>query len=168
MPTSNVHVASHDCLADGSRRSDWDHDLSQISPADRQISLDFALSSRMAPVRIDLHQLQPFKAVRENWCNVRPYYINYVTAINFGNILTSFIAIVEQIVSHGFKFPRLHPELEVEELTLSFEHPNEIISAEELTAAQVFEIEEWERWRIFCWISEERTRVCLKINRSLR
>jgi len=112
----------------------------------------------MSPVRIDLHQLQPFKAVRENWYNVRPYYTNYMTAISFGSTLMSFLAIIEQIVGHGFKFPRLHPEIEVEELTPSFVHMNEFISAEELTGARVSEIEEWGKWDEFLLGLREKNR----------
>jgi len=122
---------------------------SQISTASHGICASTFGLSRMPPIRIDLHQLQPFKAVRENWYNVRPYYTNYRTAISFGSTLMSFLAIIEQIVAHGFKFPRLHPEMETEELTPSFVHVNEFVSAEELAAARAFEIQEWEQWDKF-------------------
>lgn len=58
----------------------------------------------------------------------------------------TFFSIIQQLIHHGFKFPRLHPDMEVEELSPSFEHPNEFITAEELAAAKIHAIEEQEKW----------------------
>ena len=99
----------------------------------------------MTPVSMDLKTLgKPFNTVRDNWGTVQPYYINYLTSITFGNILMTFVAVIQEVIHHGFKFPRVHPAIEVEELKPSFEHPNEFVSAEELAAARVTEIEERE------------------------
>jgi hypothetical protein len=101
----------------------------------------------MSPLPVDLSQLEkPFQTVRNTWGTIKPYYVNYLTSIDFGNILMAFVAIVREVIHHGFKFPRFHPAIEVEELKPSFEHLNEFVSAEELAAARVTQIEEAEAW----------------------
>jgi hypothetical protein len=89
---------------------------------------------------------KPFQTVRNNWSTLKPYYANCLTSINFGNIPMAFVAIVRQVIDHGFKFPRFHPAIEVEELKPSFESLNEFVSVEELAAARITQIEEAEAW----------------------
>jgi hypothetical protein len=101
----------------------------------------------MSPLPVDLSQMEkPFQKVRNSWGVIKPYYTNYLTSINFGNILMAFVAIVQQVIDHGFKFPRVHPAIEVEELKPSFESLTECISVEELAAARITQIEEAEAW----------------------
>lgn len=91
--------------------------------------------------------LEPFGTVRQHWEAIQPYYKNYLTSINFGNILLAFVGVVEQAIHHGFTFPRMHPAIEVDELEPSFEHPNEYISTDELAQARACQVEEEENWR---------------------
>jgi hypothetical protein len=58
----------------------------------------------------------------------------------------AFVGMIQQLIDHGFTFPRIHPDLDIEELQPSFEHPNEYITADELAAAKAYEIEEEQRW----------------------
>jgi len=97
----------------------------------------------MAPIPIkSFRSLQPFATVRENWGTVQPYVSNYITTVSFGVICMNFLAIIPQIIAHGFTFPRLHPALDFEDLEPSEEHPNEYVSPQELAEARIAEIEE--------------------------
>ena len=109
----------------------------------------------MAPTPIKLKTIQPFQAVRDNWSSIKPYHDNYVTTISLATVITAFLGTVSLIVKHGFKMPRLHPIMEVEELQPSIVHPNEYVSENDLAAAKLFEFEmgqiaeEKERQRLY-------------------
>src|SRR5436190_15058292 len=92
----------------------------------------------MAPTPINFKTIQPFHAVRDNWSSIKPYHDNYVTTISLATVLTAFLGTVSMIIKHGFKMPRLHPTMEVEELNPSWTHPNEYVSENDLTAAKLF------------------------------
>jgi len=97
----------------------------------------------MAPIRVTPFQnLQPFAVVRKNWGTVQPYISNYTSAVTFGVIFMNFLAIIPQVIAHGFTFPRLHPALDFEDLEPSEEHANEYVSPQELAEAMIAEIEE--------------------------
>jgi hypothetical protein len=101
----------------------------------------------MAP--INWSALQPFKAVRDNWDKVEPYHDNISKTLSLVTILTAFIGTASVIIKHGFKFPRLHPSMEVEELepTPGLSHPNEYITEDELAEVKLFEFEMEDNWR---------------------
>lgn len=101
----------------------------------------------MAP--ISWNTIQPFKIVRDNWDKVEPYHDNIVKTVSLATILTAFIGTASLMIKHGFKFPRLHPSMEVEELEPSPElaHPNEYVTAEELAEVKLFEFEMEDNWR---------------------
>jgi hypothetical protein len=103
----------------------------------------------MVPTPIDWNSLQPFKAVRDNWSSLQPYHDNMAATISFATILTAFIGTASLMIKHGFKFPRLHPSMEVEDLEPSPEllHPNEYITEEQLTEVKVFEMGMEDKWR---------------------
>jgi hypothetical protein len=103
----------------------------------------------MVPTPIDWNSLQPFKTLRDNWSALQPYHDNIATTISFATILTAFIGTASLMIKHGFKFPRLHPSMEVEDLEPSPEllHPNEYITEEELTKVKVFEFAMDDKWR---------------------
>jgi hypothetical protein len=86
----------------------------------------------MVPTPVEWNSLKPFKAARDNWSSLQPYHDNIATTISFATILTAFIGTASLMIKHGFKFPRLHPSMEVEELEPSPEllHPNEYITEE--------------------------------------
>jgi hypothetical protein len=90
--------------------------------------------------------LEPFGTVRQHWGTIKPYYKNYLTSINLGNILMAFVGVIEQVIHHGFTFPRMHPAIEVEELEPSLEHPNEFISTDELAQARACQVEGEVNW----------------------
>src|SRR5216110_3441805 len=71
---------------------------------------------KMPPTPINVNSIQPFKAVLDNWSSLKPYHDNYLTTISLATVLTAFIGTMGMIVKHGFKIPRLHPMMEVEEL----------------------------------------------------
>jgi hypothetical protein len=114
----------------------------------------------MVPTPVNWNSIQPFKAVRDNWSSLQPYHDNIVTTISFATILTAFIGTASVMIKHGFKFPRLHPSMEVEELEPSPEllHPNEYITEEALTEVKVFEFAMEDKWRKAKeqWESQER------------
>src|SRR5208282_2659070 len=99
----------------------------------------------MAPAPLNFNSIQPFKAVRDNWSSIKPYHDNYLTTISLATVLTAFLGTVSLIVKHGFKFPRLHPTMEVEDLQPSMEHPNEFVSLKDLTEAKFFDfkVKQW-------------------------
>ena len=103
----------------------------------------------MSPTPINFNSIQPFKAVRDNWSSLKPYHDNYVTTISLATVFTAFIGTVGLIVKHGFKMPRLHHMMEVEELEPSIpQHPNEYVSEKDLAEAKLFEFEQEQRWEI--------------------
>ena len=64
-------------------------------------------------------------------------------------VFTAFLGTVGLIVKHGFKMPRLHRTMEVEELEPSIpQHPNEYVSERDLVEAKLFEFEQEQRWEI--------------------
>jgi len=95
----------------------------------------------MPPAPLSFESLQPFKTIRDNWSTIRPYYDNYMTTISFTTILTAFLGTISLIVKHGFKFPRLHPDMDVEELQPRGRHPNQFISEDALLDVKLFEFE---------------------------
>jgi hypothetical protein len=109
----------------------------------------------MAPTPLNFNSIQPFKAVRDNWSSIKPYHDNYLSTISLATVLTAFLGTVSLIVKHGFKFPRLHPIMEVEELQPSREHPNEFVTLKDLTEAKVFEFKV-EQWKKMAQEAEER------------
>jgi hypothetical protein len=114
------------------------------------ISSSTITSLVMAPVPtpLDFSELQPFKTVRDNWAALKPYHDNYITTISFMTVATAFLGTVGLMVKHGFKFPRLHPAMEVEELPSSLEHENQYIGLDDLIELKIYEFEEREsRWR---------------------
>lgn len=121
----------------------------------------------MAPTPIDFKGIQPFRAVRENWSSLKPYHDNYITTISFATVLTAFLGTVSLIVKHGFKFPRLHPMIDVEELHPSPEltHPNEYITEQDLAEAKLFEFEQEELLRM-AWEEEEIRRKLEELKES--
>jgi hypothetical protein len=101
----------------------------------------------MAP--ISWGTIQPFKAVRDNWDKVEPYHDNISKTLSLVTILTAFIGTASVMIKHGFKFPRLHPSMEVEELkpTPELSHPNEYVTEDELAEVKLFEFEMEDKWR---------------------
>ena len=95
----------------------------------------------MSPTPIKSKAIQPFQAVRDNWSSIKPYHNNYVKTISLATVFTAFLGTVSMIVQHGFKMPRIHPKMEVEELGPSITHPNEYVSEKDLAAVKLFEIE---------------------------
>src|SRR5579859_1693244 len=91
---------------------------------------------------INWGELQPFKTIRVNWSSVKPYHDNYVTTITFATITTAFLNTLGMIAKHGFKMPRLHPAMAVEDLEPNprLTHPNEYVSVEDLTEMQMYEV----------------------------
>ena len=91
---------------------------------------------------ISISHLQPFKAVRDNWTTLKPYYENYITAINFVNVLAAFLNTSGLMIKNGFKMLRLHADMDLEELApTTGQHPNEYISVNDLTEIKLFEFE---------------------------
>src|ERR1700694_5553647 len=113
----------------------------------------------MPPTPIDLSGLPPFKLVRDNWGTIKPYHDNYLTTISFATVTAAFLGTLSLIIKHGFKFPRLHPKMEVEELEPSFEHPNEYVKVEDLAEAKLFEFERNERAKLALEEAEEWDRL---------
>lgn len=108
----------------------------------------------MAP--ISFKSLQPFKAVRDNWSTLKPYHDNYVDTISLFTVFTAFLGTISLMVTHGFKMPRLHPTMEVEELQPSILHPNEYVTEQDLTEARLFEFEQEQRLRMVLENERER------------
>jgi hypothetical protein len=104
----------------------------------------------MAPTPVNLKELQPFKAVRDNWSTIKPYHDNYITTISFATVLTAFLGTVSLIIKHGLTMPRLHPTMDADELKPSphLDHPNEYISEQDLGEAKAFEFEQAYRWEM--------------------
>jgi hypothetical protein len=102
----------------------------------------------MPPTPIDFSGIQPFKLVRDNWATLKPYHDNFLTTISFATVTAAFIGTLSMIIKHGFKMPRVHPAMEVEELEPSFTHPNEYVNVEDLAAAKLFDFEQRERARM--------------------
>jgi len=102
----------------------------------------------MVPTPVSFKELQPFKAIRENWSTLKPYHDNYVTTISFTTLLTAFLGTVSLMVKHGFKMPRLRPEMDIDGLQPSshLDHPNEYVTEQDLAEAKVFEFELVHRW----------------------
>jgi len=102
----------------------------------------------MAPTPVNFKALQPFRTIRENWSSIKPYHDNYVTTISFATLLTAFLGTVSLMVKHGFKMPRLRPEMDMDEIQPSshLDHPNEYVTEEDLAEAKVFEFELVHRW----------------------
>jgi|SRR5271156_105476 len=108
----------------------------------------------MAPVpRFDWENLQPFKAIEGNWETIKPYYDNSMAILGFGTVLTAFMATLSTIIKHGFKMPRLHPIIRVEELKPSWSHPNEYVSEQDLADAMLYEFTMAQR-RQYLWNNE--------------
>ena len=108
----------------------------------------------MAPIpKVDWDNLQPFKAVEGNWDKIKPYYDNSMAVLGFGTILTAFIGTLSSIIKHGFKMPRLHPIIGLEELKPSWSHPNEYISEQDLADALLYEFTMAQR-RQYLWNGE--------------
>ena len=95
----------------------------------------------MPPAPVDFNALQPFKAVRDNWDVIKPYYDNYVNTVTFANVLTIFLGSVSMIIKHGWKFPRIHPTMEVEDLDPRVRHINEFVTERHLEEAKLWELE---------------------------
>lgn len=95
----------------------------------------------MPPAPLSFESLQPFKTIRDNWSTLRPYYDNYMATISFTTILTAFLGTISLMVKHGFKFPRLHSDMDVEELQPRGRHPNQFISEDDLLDVKLFEFE---------------------------
>jgi hypothetical protein len=103
----------------------------------------------MSPTPINFDSIQPFKAVRDHWSSLKPYHDNYLTTITLATVFTTFISTVKSIINHGFKMPRLHRIMEVEELEPSIpQHPNEYVSEKDLAEAKLFEFEQEQRWEM--------------------
>jgi len=102
----------------------------------------------MAPTPVSFKELQPFKAIRENWSTLKPCHDNYVTTISFTTLLTAFLGTVSLMVKHGLKMPRLRSEMDIDELQPSshLNHPNEYVTEQDLAEAKVFEFELVHRW----------------------
>ena len=107
----------------------------------------------MVPTPVDFNSLQPFKAIRDNWSSLKPYHDNYIASVSFATILTAFLGTISLVIKHGFKMPRLHPSMEVEELQPTIKHPNQFISEQDLLDAKLFEFER--RQQLEAWLESE-------------
>jgi hypothetical protein len=97
----------------------------------------------MAPTPINFSALQPFKAIRDNWYTVQPYYDNYTNTISLGTVLLGFLGSVSLIIKHGFTFPRLHPMMvDVDDLEPTRKHLNEFVKEKDLADSRLWEMEE--------------------------
>jgi len=97
----------------------------------------------MAPTPINFNALQPFKAIRDNWYTVQPYYDNYTNTISLATVLLGFLGSISLIIKHGFTFPRLHPMMvDVEDLEPTSKHINEFVKEKDLADSRVWEMEE--------------------------
>ena len=140
--TSNHQISFENDLQNGEKHGDQTSNI-QPSPS------SFDPLRKMSPTPIKFNSIQPFKAVRDNWSSLKPYHDNYLTTISLATVLTAFIGTVGMIIKHGFKMPRLHPMMEVEELEPSIpQHPNEYVSEKDLAEAKLFEFEQEQRWEM--------------------
>jgi hypothetical protein len=98
----------------------------------------------MPPMPFDFSGLQPFKTIRNNWGTIKPYHDNVTATIQFFTIAFAFLGMAAMIIKHGFKMPRLHPLMEVEDLEPSklLEHPNEFVKVEDLAEAKLWTLEQ--------------------------
>jgi len=121
----------------------------------------------MVPIPIDFKELQPFKVVRQNWSSLKPYHDNYITTISFATVLTAFLGTVSLMVKHGFKMPRLHPMIDIDEMEPSpgLSHPNEYISERELVEVKAFEFEQAVKWEM---IIEEAERLAMAEEKEIK
>jgi hypothetical protein len=118
----------------------------------------------MAPTPLDFSGVQPFKAVRDNWDSIKPFHDNYITTISFATIAAAFLGTISMIINHGFKMPRLHSSMDVEDLKPSYEHPNEYVKVEDLAEAKLFEFEQREREK--SWLEAEAWRNLVEERRK--
>jgi hypothetical protein len=97
----------------------------------------------MAPTPINFSALQPFKAIRDNWYTVQPYYDNYTNTISLATVLLGFLGSISLIIKHGFTFPRLHPMMvDVDDLEPTRKHLNEFVKEKDLADSRLWEMEE--------------------------
>ena len=97
----------------------------------------------MAPTPINFNALQPFKAIRDNWYTVQPYYDNYTNTISLATVLLGFLGSISLIIKHGFTFPRLHPMMvDVDDLEPTSKHINEFVKEKDLADSRLWEMEE--------------------------
>jgi hypothetical protein len=85
--------------------------------------------------------MQPFSTVRSNWGAVGPSFTNTQTTLSFGVLFLNIIALIPELIAHGFTFPRitpLPPDLDV--LEPNIEHPNEFITPQHLAEAKMAQI----------------------------
>jgi hypothetical protein len=86
--------------------------------------------------------MQPFSTVRSNWGAVGPSVANTQTALSFSVICMNIIALIPELIAHGFTFPRITPlPPELDDLEPSDEHPNEFVSPQHLAEAKMAQIE---------------------------
>jgi hypothetical protein len=111
----------------------------------------------MAPTPVNFNALQPFKAIRDNWYTVQPYYDNYSNTISLATVLLGFLGSVSLIIKHGFTFPRLHPMMvDVEDLEPKRKHHNEFVKEKDLADGRLWEIEEELNYKMA--VMDEQTR----------
>ena len=97
----------------------------------------------MPPTPINFNGVQPFKAVRDNWYSVKPYYDNYINTISIATIFMTFLGSLSLVIKHGFTFPRVHPMMvDVEDLEPSREHANEFLKEKDLLEVKIWELED--------------------------
>jgi hypothetical protein len=97
----------------------------------------------MAPTPINFSALQPFKAIRDNWYTVQPYYDNYTNTISLATVLLGFLGSISLIIKHGFTFPRLHPMMvDVDDFEPTSKHLNEFVKEKDLADSRLWEMEE--------------------------
>ena len=105
----------------------------------------------MAPTpKFDVKDLQPFKVVEDNWDTIKPHYDHIMATVTFGSVIMAFVSTLSMIIKHGFKVPRLHPIVGIDELEPSWSHPNDYVSDQDLTDAKLYEFA-MEQRRNFLW-----------------